>query len=48
MYRQNAHNMNYTIINDQPKFLAWDPTKQNKTTMVATPARWLEVFSALQ
>ena len=28
MYRQNAHNMSYTIINDQHKFLAWDPTKQ--------------------
>ena len=28
MYRQNAHNMSYTIINDQHKFLARDPTKQ--------------------
>ena len=28
MYRQNAHNMSYTIINDQHKFLAWDPTTQ--------------------
>ena len=28
MYRQNAHNMSYMIINDQHKFLAWDPTKQ--------------------
>ena len=28
MHRQNAHNMSYTIINDQHKFLAWDPTKQ--------------------
>ena len=46
MYRQNAHNMSYMIINDQHKLLAWDPT--NKSTMVATPARWLEVLSALQ
>ena len=28
MYRQNVHNMSYTIINDRHKFLAWDPTKQ--------------------
>ena len=28
MYRQNAHNMSYTIINDLHKFLAWDSTKQ--------------------
>ena len=28
MHRQNAHNMSYTIINDQHKFLAWDPTTQ--------------------
>ena len=28
MYRQNAHNMSYMIINDQHKFLEWDPTKQ--------------------
>ena len=28
MYRLNAHNMSYSIINDQHKFLAWDPTKQ--------------------
>ena len=30
MYRQNAHSMSYMIINDQHKFLAWDPTKQNQ------------------
>ena len=28
MYRQNAYNMSYIIINDRRKFLAWDPTKQ--------------------
>ena len=28
MYRQNAHDMSYMIINDQHKFLAWDPAKQ--------------------
>ena len=28
MYRQNAQNMSYTIINEQHKFLTWDPTKQ--------------------
>ena len=28
MYRQNAHNISYTNINDQHKFLAWDPTTQ--------------------
>ena len=28
MHRQNAHNMSYSIINDQHKFLAWDQTTQ--------------------
>ena len=28
IYRQNAQNMSYAIINDQHKFLAWDPTIQ--------------------
>ena len=28
MYRQTAHNISYIIINNQQKFLVWDPTKQ--------------------
>ena len=28
MYRQNAHNMSFMIINDRHKFSAWDQKKQ--------------------
>ena len=47
MYKQNAHNMSYVIINDQHKFLAWDPTK-HKATMVPTPAVGVLSFTIAQ
>ena len=30
MYRQNAHNMSFMIINDRHKFSAWDQKKTNQ------------------
>ena len=40
MYRQNAHTMNYLIINDQHKFSAWDPTKQKSTRVPSQQDGW--------
>ena len=41
IYRQNAHNMSYMVINDQNKFLAWDSTKQKSTMLPNQQDGWI-------